>query len=97
MLDEHSCSGPDASAVAPAAGESSHGTAAAASDAPPSSSASDGLQGVSVHALVVSHGAYIRVAIRHLVEDLKCVIPAGVKMSQLFSPCPLFHYFLLFV
>ncbi|KAG7225599.1 hypothetical protein INR49_005005, partial [Caranx melampygus] len=45
-------------------------------------------QGLSVHALVVSHGAYIRVAIRHLVEDLKCSLPPGVKTSQLFSPCP---------
>lgn len=50
--------------------------------------ASDGLEGVSVHALVVSHGAYIRVAIKHMVEDLKCSLPKGVKMSQFFSPCP---------
>lgn len=82
MLDEHSLSGPEASSGASAAGD------AAASDAPPGGSADDGLQGVSVHALVVSHGAYIRVAVRHLVEDLECAIPAGVKMSHLFSPCP---------
>ncbi|KAM6895226.1 fructose-2,6-bisphosphatase TIGAR B [Xenentodon cancila] len=84
MLDEHRSSGPDSSAVAPAAGQS----AAAASETSPGGSADDGLQGVSVHALIVSHGAYIRVAIRHLVEDFECIVPAGEKMSQLFSPCP---------
>lgn len=84
MLDEHGWSAPDASAGATAAS----GTAAAASDAAPGGSSDDGLQGVPVHALVVSHGAYIRVAIRHLVEDLKCSLPPGVKMSHLFSPCP---------
>ncbi|XP_061571184.1 fructose-2,6-bisphosphatase TIGAR B-like isoform X1 [Cololabis saira] len=83
MLEEHSSSDPDTSAGA-AAGQS----AAAASQTSAGSSADDGLQGVSVHALVVSHGAYIRVAIRHLVEDLECTVPAGEKVSQLFSPCP---------
>lgn len=82
MLDEHGLSGPDVSSGASAAG-------AAASDVAPSGgSAHDGLQGVSAHALVVSHGAYIRVACRHLVEDLKCALPAGVKAPHLFSPCP---------
>lgn len=88
MSDEHGWSRPDASAGASAAGDSANGAAAAASDVAPGSSPDDGLQGVSVHALVVSHGAYIRVAIKHLVEDLECSLPAGVKMSQLFSPCP---------
>lgn len=60
-----------------------NGAAAAATG-----SADDGLQGVSVHVLAVSHGAYIRVAVKHLVEDLECSLPAGVKMSHLFSPCP---------
>ncbi|XP_072311239.1 fructose-2,6-bisphosphatase TIGAR B [Eucyclogobius newberryi] len=50
--------------------------------------ASDGLEGVSVHVLAVSHGAYIRVAMKHLIEDLKCSVPKGAKMSQVFSPCP---------
>lgn len=81
MLDEHGSSEPDASAGASATGD-------AASDVAACGSADDGLQGLSVHALVVSHGAYIRVAIRHLVEDLKCSLPPGVKTSQLFSPCP---------
>ncbi|XP_041833359.1 fructose-2,6-bisphosphatase TIGAR B [Melanotaenia boesemani] len=77
ILDEHGFSGPEGSPVTGDAAEAS-----------PGSSANDGLQGVSVHVLVVSHGAYIRVAIKHLVEDLKCTLPSGVKMSQLFSPCP---------
>ncbi|XP_023149056.1 fructose-2,6-bisphosphatase TIGAR B [Amphiprion ocellaris] len=80
MLDEHGLSGPEAPSGA--AGD------AAASDVPPDGSADDGLQGVSVHALVVSHGAFIRIAVRHLVEDLECAIPTWVKMSHLFSPCP---------
>lgn len=50
--------------------------------------ASDGLDDVSVHALVVSHGAYIRAAMKHFVEDLKCSLPKAIKMSQVFSPCP---------
>uniref|UniRef100_A0A3Q0QVC6 TP53 induced glycolysis regulatory phosphatase b n=1 Tax=Amphilophus citrinellus TaxID=61819 RepID=A0A3Q0QVC6_AMPCI len=88
MLDEHCSSGSAASSGASTSREVAQGTAAAASDAPPHGSADDGLQGVPVHALVVSHGAYIRVAIRHLVEDLSCSLPAGAKMSQVFSPCP---------
>ncbi|XP_034382647.1 fructose-2,6-bisphosphatase TIGAR B [Cyclopterus lumpus] len=85
MLDERGLPGPDASAGASDAGEAANGTSASASvDA----SADDGLRGVPAHALVVSHGAYIRVAVKHLVEDLKSSLPAGVKTSQLFSPSP---------
>uniref|UniRef100_A0A3Q3MFR7 TP53 induced glycolysis regulatory phosphatase b n=1 Tax=Mastacembelus armatus TaxID=205130 RepID=A0A3Q3MFR7_9TELE len=83
LLDEYGWSGPDASAGASAA---ANGTPA--SDLASGGSADEGLQGVLVHALVVSHGAYIRVAVRHLVEDVNCSLPAGVKMSHLFSPCP---------
>ncbi len=50
--------------------------------------ADDGVQNVPVHALIVSHGAFIRVSVRHLVEDLQCCLPAGLKMNQIFSPCP---------
>ncbi|XP_016125861.1 fructose-2,6-bisphosphatase TIGAR B-like [Sinocyclocheilus grahami] len=50
--------------------------------------ANDGVQSVPVHTLIVSHGAFIRVSVRHLVEDLQCRLPAGLKMSQVFSPCP---------
>lgn len=50
--------------------------------------ANDGVRGVPVHALIVSHGAFIRVCVRHLVDDLQCCLPAGLKMNQVFSPCP---------
>lgn len=86
MLDEHGWSTPDASEGASEAGDRVNATDA--SDVVLSGSADDGLQGVSVHALTVSHGTYISEAIRHLVEDLKCSLPAGVKISRLFSPCP---------
>ncbi|XP_060886032.1 fructose-2,6-bisphosphatase TIGAR B [Labrus mixtus] len=87
LLEEHGWSQPDASA---GLSEAANGTSAAAasSDTAPAGSADDGLRGVSVHALVVSHGAYIRVANKHLVEDLDSSLPAGVRMSQLFAPCP---------
>lgn len=83
MLDEPGCPEPDASAVASDAVEVEiNGTEAAVA------SAADGLLGAASHALVVSHGAYIRVAVKHLVEDLKSSLPAGVKTSQLFAPSP---------
>ncbi|CAL1568517.1 unnamed protein product [Knipowitschia caucasica] len=57
-------------------------------DSAPWGSPVDGLEGVSVHVLVVSHGAYIRIAIKHMIDDLNCSLPYGAKMSQVFSPCP---------
>lgn len=82
MLDEHGWSGQDACAGATGAVDPSD------SEVAPCGLADDGLQGVSLHALVVSHGAYIRVASKHMVEDLKSSLPQGIKVSQLFSPCP---------
>uniref|UniRef100_A0A8C6T909 fructose-2,6-bisphosphate 2-phosphatase n=1 Tax=Neogobius melanostomus TaxID=47308 RepID=A0A8C6T909_9GOBI len=58
------------------------------SDSAPCGFASDGLEGVSVHALVVSHGAYIRVFMKHVLEDLKCSLPKGATTSHVSSPCP---------
>ncbi|XP_038156120.1 fructose-2,6-bisphosphatase TIGAR B [Cyprinodon tularosa] len=69
-------------------GSSGQETPSLALSAEDAAMASCDFQGASAHVLVVSHGAYIRVAIRHLVEDLKCSLPAGAKTSQLFSPCP---------
>ncbi|XP_034529067.1 fructose-2,6-bisphosphatase TIGAR B [Notolabrus celidotus] len=89
MLEEHGSSEPSASAeVSEAANGTSASASASASGDAPVASADDGLQGVPVHVLVVSHGAYIRVANKHLVEDLNSSLPQGVKMSQLFAPCP---------
>ncbi|KAF5907921.1 fructose-2,6-bisphosphatase TIGAR B-like, partial [Clarias magur] len=50
--------------------------------------ANDGVENLCTHALVVSHGAFIRVAVRHLVDGLNCSIPEGLKMSQVYSACP---------
>ncbi|XP_056132277.1 fructose-2,6-bisphosphatase TIGAR B [Lampris incognitus] len=84
MVDDHGWPGQGATEGATASGAVCGGSSASVSGGSPD----DGLQGVSVHALVVSHGAYIREAIRHLVEDWECSLPQGVKTSQLFSPCP---------
>lgn len=78
MVDEHGWSAPDAP----------EGALEAASDAPDSGLADDGLHGVSVHALVVSHGTYMCAAIRHLIEDVKCSLPDGAKISRLTAPVP---------
>ncbi|KAI5105511.1 putative fructose-2,6-bisphosphatase TIGAR A [Silurus meridionalis] len=43
---------------------------------------------VLAHALVVSHGAYMRVAMRYFIEDLACTVPPGANMAQVFSACP---------
>ncbi|XP_018581651.2 fructose-2,6-bisphosphatase TIGAR B-like [Scleropages formosus] len=55
---------------------------------PPAGLADDGIHGVVPHALVVTHGAYMRLAVRYLVEDLNCSVPRGVKVSHIFSACP---------
>lgn len=60
----------------PAAVEAEPGGAGPSADAEP------------VHALAVSHGTYINAAIRHLLEDLGCSPPAGVKASRLLCRCP---------
>ncbi|KAL0962872.1 hypothetical protein UPYG_G00346600 [Umbra pygmaea] len=85
MVDDHGCSG-----HIPAAVGTEDGAVAAqtGTDRPLAGQPDDGLEGVSVHALVVSHGAYIRVAVRHLVEDLQCTLPQGLRISQVFSACP---------
>ncbi|KAL2102678.1 hypothetical protein ACEWY4_001846 [Coilia grayii] len=62
--------------------------ATAGHDGPPLSLPDDGLAGVPLHVLVVSHGAYIRAAVRHLVEELESALPLGLKASHVFSACP---------
>ncbi|KAI5611010.1 fructose-2,6-bisphosphatase TIGAR B [Silurus asotus] len=57
-------------------------------DSPIAGFADDGVENLRVHALVVSHGAFIRVAVRHLVDGLRCSLPQGIKMSQVYSACP---------
>ncbi|CAL8318828.1 unnamed protein product [Lota lota] len=65
-----------------------HGDGTAAPPLPPAGGSEDGPEGVGVHALVVSHGAFIRIAVKHLLEELGCSLPAGARASQLSAPCP---------
>ncbi|XP_037539092.1 probable fructose-2,6-bisphosphatase TIGAR A [Nematolebias whitei] len=61
-------------------------------EAPPRSSvegkADDGVGDVPVHALVVTHGAYMRVALRYIVEELHCCLPRGCDEVHVFSLSP---------
>ncbi|XP_029910510.1 putative fructose-2,6-bisphosphatase TIGAR A [Myripristis murdjan] len=50
--------------------------------------ADDGVRNVPVHVLVVSHGALIRVAVHHFVEELHCPLPQGSDKAHMFSLCP---------
>ncbi|KAJ3612468.1 hypothetical protein NHX12_020743 [Muraenolepis orangiensis] len=81
MMEEHS----DAAAA-------SSGTTSTTTTGPPrpagNGSPEEGLEGVGVHVLAVSHGAYIRVGVQHLLEDLGCEAPVGARASQLLSACP---------
>ncbi|XP_072519458.1 probable fructose-2,6-bisphosphatase TIGAR A [Salminus brasiliensis] len=59
----------------------------AETDGPLAGRPDDGILKVSAHALVVTHGAYMRVAVRHFIEDLACSVPLGSDMTQVFSAC----------
>nr|XP_020506744.1 probable fructose-2,6-bisphosphatase TIGAR A [Labrus bergylta] len=50
--------------------------------------ADDGVRGVPVHALVVTHGAYMCVAVRYFVEELGCSLPQGSDKAHAFSLSP---------
>ncbi|KAK3535942.1 hypothetical protein QTP70_021455, partial [Hemibagrus guttatus] len=50
-------------------------------DGPLAARPDDGVQNVVAHALVVSHGAYMRVAMRYFIEDLACTVPPGANMA----------------
>lgn len=56
-------------------------------DGPLAGRPDDGVLNVPAHALVVTHGAYMRVAVRHFIEDLACSVPYGSNMNQVFSAC----------
>ncbi|XP_075997975.1 putative fructose-2,6-bisphosphatase TIGAR A [Genypterus blacodes] len=58
------------------------------SAAPVEGKADDGVKALPVHALVVSHGAYIRVAMSYFVEELHCSLPQGLDKSHMLSLCP---------
>lgn len=48
----------------------------------------DGVKGILVHALVVTHGAYMCVAARYFVEELHCCLPQGCDKPYMFSLSP---------
>ncbi|XP_067292299.1 probable fructose-2,6-bisphosphatase TIGAR A [Pseudorasbora parva] len=48
----------------------------------------DGVLNVPAHALVVSHGAYMSIMMRHFFEDLKCRVAHCLDTAQQFSICP---------
>ena len=48
----------------------------------------DGVRGVPVHALVVSHGAYMCVVVKYFVEELHCSLPQGSDKAHMFSLSP---------
>nr|XP_020458592.1 probable fructose-2,6-bisphosphatase TIGAR A isoform X2 [Monopterus albus] len=50
--------------------------------------ANDGVEGLPVHALVVTHGAYMCVAVRYFVEELHCSLPQGSNKAHVFSLSP---------
>lgn len=50
--------------------------------------AEDGLGGIRVHALVVTHGAYMCVAVRYFVEELCCPLSPGSDEATMFSLSP---------
>lgn len=56
--------------------------------APVEGKADDGVRGVPVHALVVTHGAYMCVAVRYVVEELHCPLPEGCDKARMFSLSP---------
>lgn len=50
--------------------------------------AEDGLRGIPVHALVVTHGAYMCVAVRYFVEELCCSLSPGSDKATMLSLSP---------
>ncbi|XP_054589457.1 probable fructose-2,6-bisphosphatase TIGAR A isoform X2 [Nothobranchius furzeri] len=59
---------------------------------PPSSPvegrADDGVKDIPLHALVVTHGAYMCVAVRYFVKELHCCLPQGCDEVRMFSLSP---------
>ncbi|CAN9498711.1 unnamed protein product [Ophioblennius macclurei] len=65
------------------------GTSEAPDDAlPAEGKADDGLGGVPLHALVVTHGAYMRVAMQYFVKEWRCGLPRDCDEAHMFSLSP---------
>ncbi|TDH09147.1 hypothetical protein EPR50_G00083680 [Perca flavescens] len=50
--------------------------------------ADDGVRGIPVHTLVVTHGVVIHVAVRFFVEELHCSLPSDFDRAHMFSLSP---------
>lgn len=69
-------------------GEDDNSASSPAQLPPNEGTAEDGVRGIPVHALVVTHGAYMRVAVRYFVEELSCPLPPGCDQTAMFSISP---------
>ncbi|XP_031615987.2 probable fructose-2,6-bisphosphatase TIGAR A [Oreochromis aureus] len=55
---------------------------------PTEGKADDGVKDIPVHALVVTHGAYMCVVVRYFVEELHCRLPQASDKAHVFSLSP---------
>lgn len=78
ILDEHWCN----------SGEEDQSERAPAEAPPDEGTAEDGVRGTPVHALVVTHGAYMCMAVRYFVEELRCPLPPGSDKATMLSISP---------
>lgn len=69
-------------------GEGENSMSATPETSPVEGKADDGVKGVPVHALVVTHGAYMHTAVRYFVEELHCALPQGFDKARMFSVSP---------
>lgn len=69
-------------------GEDDHSERAPAEAPPNEGTAEDGVRGTPVHALVVTHGAYMCIAVRYFVEELRCPLPPGSDKARMLSISP---------
>lgn len=69
-------------------GEDENSLSAPPETSPVEGKADDGVRGVPVHALVVTHGAYMCVAVRYFVEEMHCSLPPGSDKAHMFSLSP---------
>nr|XP_040024564.1 probable fructose-2,6-bisphosphatase TIGAR A [Gasterosteus aculeatus aculeatus] len=58
------------------------------STSPAEGRADEGVRGFPVHALVITHGAHMCMAVRFLVEELGCSLPPGSDKEHVFALSP---------
>ncbi|KAL6107144.1 uncharacterized protein ACO6RY_10836 [Pungitius sinensis] len=69
-------------------GETTSSSSAPSAASPAEGRADEGVRGVPVHALVVTHGAYMCAAVRFFVEELGCSSPPGSDREHMFALSP---------